>query len=192
MRARLQLAFLTGRSDPRCCALGPSQRSFLAAVAAPGAVKVALNFPYDPSSAPHRPVPLWRASLANGWQYFVSRRPAFAQRYAPAVQALIDGAERTVLFAGSCGLELFANLEPALPAPTLARVELLAYGPVARRRPSCRSVLVQGRSDGISRAFFAAREVDVRIPGGHLDYLGRPELLAVAQQLVERILRETA
>lgn len=94
------------------------------------------------------------------------------QRYQPLALALLERADRTLLLSGSCGLELFNNLH--LPAEVLSRVSLFAYGPVARKRPACRHLLVQGHRDAISRLWFP--QVDRRIESGHMDYLTRPDL----------------
>jgi hypothetical protein len=92
-----------------------------------------------------------------------------------------------LIFAGSSGLELFANLR--LPGDVLARVEIVAYGPVARRLPDCPCVLVQGRRDWLSRAWFP--RVDHRVDCGHLDYLTSPEVLTLSVAAVERLSRRS-
>lgn len=185
LRVPLQVAFLTGQSNPPIAALSPSQAAFLAELPVPEEGRVALNFPY-PLASPQRPfmpTPLLIASLRNAWQYFASRRPGFPEHHRPAVEALLERADHTLFLAGSCGLELFNNL--MLPVSTLRRVTVFAYGPVARRRPDCDCLLVQGRRDCISRSYF--RRVDVRVDSGHMDYLGNPSVVALAMETARRL-----
>jgi hypothetical protein len=63
--------------------------------------------------------------------------------------------------------------EPDTP-PQRAVPLLFAYGPVARRRPDCRHLLVSGRQDRLSRLFFPAP--DHSIDCTHLTYLSSPIL----------------
>jgi hypothetical protein len=185
MTAPLQIAFLTGQSAPPGCALSPAQASFLDALDAPMARKVGWNFPYRPWPRPFRRTPLLRASLANARQYLGSRRPEFRARHRQGVLELLAGADRTLFLAGSCGLELLANL--GLPREALRRTHVFAYGPVARRVPACDCLLVQGREDCISRLWF--RRVDVRVDCGHLGYLRSARVLAACQALLDELER---
>ncbi len=184
-RLPFQVAFLTGRSDPSSPALSPAQAAFLAKLPLPAAGRVPLNFPYSTgvTARPFTPTPLLVASVRNARQHLASRRPAFAREHRPAVVALLAHAERTLFLAGSCGLELFNNL--GLPEDLLRRVTILAYGPVARRRPDCACLLVQGRHDWISRRYFCP--ADVYVDGGHMDYLAQPAVLALARESVRRL-----
>lgn len=179
----IQIAFLTGRSDRAGCALSPEQAAFLAQLAAPGRTLLPRNFPYPTHSAPHRRVPLWRASLANWAEFRAARRPSFAARYRPAVQAMLERAPRTVLLAGSCGLELLLGLD--LDEAALSRIAVFAYGPVAHARPRCRALLAQGRRDRLSRWF--GPTPDRLVDAGHLDYLRAPEVLALCREFVAAI-----
>lgn len=181
MKPPWQIAFLTGQSDAGGCALSDAQRRFLDRLEVPRAIP--WNFPYDLGSRPYMPVPLLRASLNNAWQYWASRSRAFRARHRPAVERMLDGAERSLLLAGSCGLELFNNL--ALPRTQLDRVVVFAYGPVARRRPDCEAVLVQGRRDLVSRCWF--RRVDAYVDAGHMDYLAQDEVLRHCRGLLARL-----
>ncbi len=165
MRVRWQVAFLTGQSDPLSCALSPVQRRFLEGLAAP--VTVDGNFPYAASTREFRPTPLLRASFNNARQYLQSRRPGFRDACRPAMDALLARSERTLLLAGSCGLELFNNID--LSRAQLDRCAVFAYGPVARRRPDCDNRLLQGRYDALSRWYFP--RVDIRVDAGHMNYL---------------------
>ena len=179
----LQLAFLTGQSDPARCALSPTQMAFGEALLAPGRWLHPLNFPYRPDPAPHRAVRLLRASWHNSRQYLSSRRHAFAREHERDLQALVQGAPHTVLLAGSCGLELLANL--GLPEEALARLSVFAYGPVARRTPAvARLQAITGRHDWLSRLGWSGDATLVR--GGHLGYLERPEVLALARRFVDQ------
>jgi hypothetical protein len=171
MPARWQVAFLTGQSDPQSCALSPVQRRFLDSLAAP--VTVDGNFPYATPTREFRTTPLLRASFNNARQYLRSRRPAFRDAYRTAMEALLARSDRTLLLAGSCGLELFNNLE--LSREQLDRCAVFAYGPVARRRPDCDHRLLQGRHDALSRWYFP--RVDVRVDAGHMDYLDNSTVL---------------
>ena len=181
-RLPFQVAFLTGQSRPSGVALSPVQANFLAALPAPSASRMPINFPYRTRTAdqPFAPTPLLVASVRNVRQYLSSRRPWFAERHRAAVEAFVARADHTLLLAGSCGLELFNNL--ALSANALRRVTIFAYGPVARRQPDCPRLLVQGRRDWLSRRYF--RTVDVQVNTGHMDYLTDPVVLALAATAV--------
>jgi hypothetical protein len=167
MTVRLQIAFVTGRSDPASCALAPQQRAFLDALAGERRVLVDTNFPYRSGDRAFVATPLWRASLRNAGDYLRSRRDAFRETHGPAVATLLANAHHTVLLAGSCGLEILANLR--LPAALLQRTSVFAFGPVARSHPACRVRVVQGTRDWMSRLF--VRRADHRPRCGHLDYL---------------------
>lgn len=186
---RLQLAFLTGQSNPSCCALSPAQQTFGQALLAPGRVLHPRNFPYWPDTPTHQATPLWRASWCNTAHYLRSRRPDFAQRHAQDVLRLLAGASHTVLLAGSCGLELLANLH--LPPEASRQISVLAYGPVARRAPACARLLsVAGRHDWISRLGYGRAMVN--IDAGHMDYLQQTEMQTLARQFVADVERDLA
>lgn len=181
MKPSLQIAFITGRSQPDCWLLSPQQSAFLEKLELRLAQPVNVNFPWQ--DMPARVYPktgLLRASVNNAREYLRSRQRDFVPRYQPSALRLLERADRTLLLSGSCGLELFNNLH--LPAEVLTRISLFAYGPVARRRPACRHLLVQGQRDVISRLWFS--QVDVRINGGHMDYLTRPELPELCRQFM--------
>jgi hypothetical protein len=180
---RVQIAFLTGRSNPASCALSPLQSDFLQRLHGPGRLIVGTNFPYEPSGVPFRPTQLLRASCNNAAEYFKSRRKAFRDRYRPMFERLLSRAPQTVLLTGSCGLELLINLR--LDAQWLARTTLFAYGPVARSLPACRYLLVQGSRDWFSRWYFP--RVHHRIDCSHLDYLAQDEVLRLCEGLVSRV-----
>ena len=187
MKPPLQIAFLTGQSNPGNAALSPQQKAFLEALPVPTAWKVPVNFPYPDLPQTFRKTPLPIASLHNLALYLRSRRPAFASRYAPAVLARIERAERTLFLAGSSGLELLANLH--LPAAALARLHVFAYGPVARSLPSVDARFVQGR-DSISRLYFLVglpKAHIARVGCDHLGYLSDPAVLALCVGYLKEI-----
>jgi hypothetical protein len=110
---------------------------------------------------------------------FRSRRPGFAAQHRETVAAVIERGDRAFFLAGSCGLELFNNLQ--LPPELERRCTLLCYGPVARRRPHHAStIIVQGTLDVFSRFWF--RYASARVPCGHLGYLRAPGFLRICQQ----------
>ena len=183
----VQVAFLTGQSDATRCALSPVQRTFLEALPVPASAMLPLNFPYDADTGAWRNVSLITASISNARQYLASRRPDFAARHASHVMRQVARAPRTLILAGSAGLELLANLR--LPRETLDRMHVFAYGPVARRLPDCPCVLVQGRRDWVSRWWF--RTVDHRVECTHLDYLESPEVLALCVRTLPTLLTLT-
>ena len=179
----VQVAFLTGQSDASRCALSPVQRAFLDALPLPASARQPLNFPYDADTAAWRNVSLLTASINNGRQYLASRRPGFAERHTHHVMRELSRAPRTLILAGSAGLELLSNLR--LPREALDRIHVFAYGPVARRLPDCPCVLVQGRRDWISRWWFST--VDHRVDCTHLDYLSSPEVLALCVRTLQSL-----
>lgn len=188
-RTPLQLAFLTGQSDPARCALSPQQRAFGQALLAPGRVLHPCNFPYDAATPDHQPAALLAASWHNTRHYLRSRRPGFAAAHGPALAQLLQAAPHTLLLAGSCGLEQLANLE--LPPALAQRCSVLAYGPVARRAPRVAQLQVLvGRQDWVSRlGWRGARQW---IDSGHMDYLQQPAVLAIARELAARLQQEQA
>lgn len=168
----LQIAFITGRSQPGNTSLSPDQRAFMTALEQEGE-GIPVNFPWAVQHNAWQTTPLLRASMNNARDYLASRRPAFVRTYQAEALTLLASADHTLLLCGSCGLELFNNLQ--LPASVMSRVSLFAFGPVARRRPECRHLLVQGRQDWISRLWF--RDVDEYIACGHMNYLSQPALI---------------
>lgn len=187
MKPPLQIAFLTGQSNPGNAALSPLQASFLEALPAPDEWKVRVNFPYPDIPQAFRRTPLPIASLHNLALYLRSRRPAFAATYRPSVLSQIERAQRTLFLAGSSGLELLGNLD--LPSLTLSRLHVFAYGPVARRIPPCDARFVQGR-DSISRLFFRAgvpKERIARVDCDHLDYLREARVLALCIEYLYQV-----
>ena len=179
----LQVAFLTGQSDPRTCALSRTQSAFLDALPVPASARVRSNFPYVPASHSPAHTSLMRASWNNTRQYFASRTDAFAELHRPAVLRMIARAEHTVLLAGSCGLELLANLH--LSEAELERLHVFAYGAVARTRPTCETIAVCGRRDWIARAW--RQSTDVIVDCTHLTYLETPDVLSLCSAFVQSV-----
>lgn len=184
---RLQIAFMTGQSDPSRCALSPIQRAFIDQLPVPTESRVPTNFPYTVDTGPHRDVPLLTASWHNATQYAASRRGRFSVRHQPAVLNMLDGAEHTILLAGSCGLELLVNL--LLPDSVLRRLHVFAYGAVARRRPDCDLFIVCGYADWLARA--ARLGADRMVHADHRDYLTSGEVLDCCRHFVARVSRDT-
>jgi hypothetical protein len=179
----LQVAFFTGQSDPERCALSGEQAAFLDALPIRDAAKIRRNFPYEDDTLAYRDVSLLAAGWHNARQYLMSRTPAFAERHRPAVLRLLAQADSSLLLAGSCGLELLANL--SLPGDVLGRVHVFAYGPVVRSRPACDICAVRGRGDWIARLW--GGPADHIVDGGHMAYLRNPDVLALCQAQVARL-----
>ncbi|WP_374519520.1 hypothetical protein [Undibacterium squillarum] len=183
MQHTLQIAMLNGRSNPANWALSPAQQAFLRQLGGADRHLTGMNFPYLPVEKAYQPTALLRASLANSKEYLNARIPWFRRRYRPVVQALLQQAEHTVFVAGSCGLELLNCLQ--LAPSDLEKISVFAYGPVARARPACHSLLVQGRADWISRRWFA--DADIVVDADHLNYLQQDEVLQHCRQFIDRI-----
>lgn len=180
MRLPFQVVFLTGQSDPRSCDLSPVQRAFLDALPVPDGAKVPLNFPYDATLRPWRKVPLWRASLRHGLLFVTMRRRAF-RRHRDAVITQLDRADRTLVLAGSIGLDLLGRLD--LPRELLDRLSVFAYGPVATKPPACHTLRVCSRQDWVARWWPA----DVYVDSGHLDYLDNPEVVDLCREVLTEV-----
>ncbi len=183
-----RIAFLTGQSDPGRCALSPVQQHTLDALAA-GAddiERVPLNFPWKADTAPWRPVPLLRASLANGRQYLVARRGTlspFASQDIATARQWLQAAPRTLLLAGSCGLSLLDALIAPLDAGVRTRLRVIAYGAVVRRWPAhIDGIHLRGDRDRIARWF---GPIDGPAPQtlscGHMDYLDHDAVTEAAR-----------
>lgn len=172
--------FLTGQSDPRSCALSPGQQAFLDALPVPDEQKVSLNFPYDASLAPYRPVPLLLASARHAGLAVRRHTRAFRERYRPLVLRQLAAADRTTVLAGSIGLDLLTRLR--LPEEALARIEVFAYGASGRLPLSCPTFRVAGRRDPLARWWPA----DALVDAGHLDYLDSAEVLSLCATFVTR------
>ncbi|HWJ82368.1 MAG TPA: hypothetical protein VNS55_09050 [Nocardioides sp.] len=181
MTLPLQVLHLTGQSDPASCALSPAQHAFLDALPLPEEAKVRRNFPYDEALAPYRPVPLWLGSLRHAGLAVRVRRRGWADRHRSSVVTQLGRADRSLVLAGSIGLDLLGRLD--LPAATLDRLVVVAYGAVATRPPACRTIRVGSRRDHLARWWPS----DVYVDSGHLDYLAAPELAAVCREVLSEL-----
>jgi hypothetical protein len=179
----LQVAVFTGQSDSRGWALSPLQARFLAAVVPANCTSIDANFPYFNGSPAYRAPSLVAASIRNGWMYFRSRSKAFRETRQAGVVELIDRQQKTIFLAGSCGLELFNNLR--LAPDLMDRVAIFAYGPVARRRPSCDHVLVGSAHDHLSRYYFPTPDHIVEC--GHLNYLKESAVHGLCKGFIQRV-----
>lgn len=183
---RPRIAFITGQSDPGRCALSPVQRATLDALIAhtDGIDPVARNFPWHDDSAPWRPVPLLRASVANGRQYLAARRGALhalSPTQCDAARTRLLDAPRTLLLAGSCGLALLDALCAPFDATQRARLRVVAYGAVAPRWPQgIDGVQLRGDRDRIAARFGPDDGSPPRtLACGHMDYLDSDAARAV-------------
>jgi len=180
----LCIAFLTGQSNRRSCALSPVQAQFLDQLNSKGIVLQATNFPYDESPQAFTKINLIQASVSNARQYLASRRLSFSEQHSQQVLALINRYSKVLFLVGSCGLELLNNLH--LPADMTSRVEVLAYGPVAKSAGCFKLTTVQGKQDYLSRLYFS--EVDHRIESGHMDYLQSADFLTITRAKIASML----
>lgn len=182
----LQIAYITGRGLPGYAQLSPVQLAFINQLARPGRRLVRLNFPYfchAENTTGIRPPGLLTASFNNSRDYYTSRYHSFQQCYQSPVADLLAQAANTVLLAGSCGLELFNNLH--LPVELMTSTTLISYGAVARQRPVCRHILIQGDQDWLSKIYF--RRVDYKVHCGHMNYLSSPEVLAICERYIAHL-----
>jgi hypothetical protein len=175
-----RIAFLTGRSDPSCCALSPVQRAILETLAADatGLRLDPLNFPWNEHTRAWCETPLLRASVANGRQYLAARRGGFAdlsQDVVAHARDCLHRPSRSLLLVGSCGLSLLDALIAPFDDRDRARLRIIAYGAVAPRWPNgIEGVHVRGHRDRIAAWLGpnhgpAARMIEC----GHMDYLER-------------------
>ncbi len=196
MNARPRVAFLTGQSDPGRGALSPSQRTALDALAH-GNDDLHFEpqqFPWDGVAAAWRPVPLLRASLANGRQYLAARRGllhGLSPAQCDAARERLLSAPRTLLLVGSCGLALLDLLIAPFADDARARLRAVAYGAVAPRWPrGVDGAQLRGDRDRIA-AWFGPSDgpPPQRIAAGHMDYLdsdaSRDAVLAAAREQLD-------
>ena len=190
-----RVAFLTGQSDPGRGALSPVQRAALQALAdGNDDLHFELHqFPWDSAAEAWRPVPLLRASLANGRQYLDARRGVLhgvsAAQCSAARERLLS-APRTLLLVGSCGLALFDTLIAQFDDAARARLRIVAYGAVAPRWPhGIDGAQLRGDRDRIA-AWLGPGDgpPPQRIAARHMDYLDgdparNPVIAAAREQL---------
>jgi hypothetical protein len=178
--ASLQIALFTGQSDRSRWALSPMQHEFLESVCGPQVVRIDCNFPYLTNSPSYRRTALPLACVSNTLQYFQSRFAFFRESHTPAVETVISRCAHTIFITGSCGLELFNNLD--LSQQSLTRVCVFAVGPVARSRPACRHMLIGSPGDALSRLFFP--KPDHWVDCGHMDYLSNQSVRELCQNFI--------
>lgn len=183
-----RIAFLTGQSDPGRCALSPAQCAMLDALA-PHAGDIDLqphNFPWAADTAPWRPVPLLRASVANGRQYLAARRgdvPGLSASAREAARAHLLAAPRTLLLVGSCGLALLDALIAPFDDAQRARLRTVSYGGVAPRWPvGIHGSQLRGSRDRIAAWFGPADGPrPIAVDHGHMDYLDGTAVVEAAR-----------
>lgn len=188
--ARQLVAWLTGQSTYGPASLSSSQQALLRAISAPGWVTLPVNFPYNQAAAStgYQEAPLLLASGRNGAQFAAALGSvAFGQACARHLQPLLDATtEQLVLLCGSCGLQLFYATLPWLRVPPGLQIHLVGLGPVclrSRPHPQVSVAVVQGRRDWLSRGFCRLPTAHW-VPGGHLNYGARPEVVAVVRELL--------
>ena len=173
-----RVALLTGQSSFVSSALSPVQVSFLRAVAPAGASVLEMGFPFDSSflgdgfREAGMATASWRNARQVGWALGSAR---FRGIVRARLEMLFGAASRTILIAGSCGLQL-ANL--GWPG------EVVALGPACLGMLRVRAYVVRGRGDGWSRLLYRGR-VDRACGCGHLGYWESEEV----REIVRGILR---
>lgn len=178
MSARPRVAFLTGQSDPGRGALSPVQRATLDALAERND-DIHFDphqFPWDSVASEWRPIPLLRASLANGRQYLGARRGVLHGMSAAqcgAARERLSSAPRTLLLVGSCGLALLDALIAPFDDAGRARLRVVAYGAVAPRWPhGVDGAQLRGNRDRIAAWLGPADGPEPQpVDAGHMDYL---------------------
>ncbi len=196
MNARPRVAFLTGQSDPGRGALSPVQRAAFDALAHgnDGVDFDPHQFPWDSATAAWRPIPLLRASLANGRQYLDARRGVLhglSSAQSVAARERLLAAPRTLLLAGSCGLALLDALIAPFDDAARARLRVVAYGAVAPRWPhGIVGVQLRGDRDRIAAWLGPADgPAPQRVAAGHMDYLddggARNAVIAAAREQLD-------
>lgn len=183
-RRSLQIMFVTGQSDPRSCALSDTQADFLAALPVPEHAKVGLNFPYDATMLPYRPVPLPLASWRHVLLFAAIRRRGFRARHRRGVVEQLERADRTLVLAGSIGLDILGRLD--LPPHVLDRLTVFAVGPVSTRPPHCALFVVVSRRDRLARRWLG--RADLIVDCGHLDYLEDASVALHCREVVARLM----
>ncbi|WP_158658169.1 hypothetical protein [Agarilytica rhodophyticola] len=176
----LQVAFITGKSNPKSWCLSPPQKKFINSLGLKKEEISLLNFPYCKSSETFKPVNIVQASYENIKIFCFSQTKVYRQKYLSSVREFLDNTSYTLLISGSCGLELLSNLR--LPKSYQNKIHIFAYGPVSIKMPPANSILVQGEKDWISRIFF--KEVDFLVPGGHMSYMDQEEVIDICRQYI--------
>lgn len=186
---RFIAAFITGHSVRGCTGLSQEQRDFQKRTDIPAERWLPHNFPYHATFPFPEPFNVLRASVNNVLHYSRSRLASFANTHRAAVAQVLEPYDTILLLAGSCGLELFNNLD--LPETLRQRIHIFACGPVSRRAPEVAShLMVQGTHDWISR--FHHPRVHHRYPCPHMGYLFAPETLPLFNAYYHRVISPAA
>lgn len=173
---KIKIAFLTGQSNPNSVALSKIQTDFMNSIPINEEWKCYKNFPYTDGLEDFKPIHLFLASYYNSRQYLLSRTKKKSDYYKELFLKEFHEVENIVLIVGSCGLELFCNMN--LSSAFLERISIFAYGPVSRNLPKCKNLLlVQGKKDYISRLW--KLPIDRYVSCEHLDYLSNKEVVEI-------------
>lgn len=170
---QLKIAIVTGLSNSSSCCLSAAQTEFLSKLEVATQCKVAMNFPFLAQDdllvgKSLRTPNIVQASVANGWQFWQSRRIALRAR--PHWQALLESCQQLLLITGSCGLQIAIDGLRSWKA-CHDRIKVLALGPVAISKPEFEVTSVRGERDWISKPF--CRRPDHLVSGlNHLGYWG--------------------
>ncbi|MCA9056895.1 MAG: hypothetical protein KDA85_00290 [Planctomycetaceae bacterium] len=177
-----RLLFMSGLSDPQCCALSDGQHQLLRSLNLFTNCQVASNFPWlaeDRQQARH--VPLWKASWHNSVQFLRASTPVRDQLVLQHWNAVVACTPAIVVITLSCGLQIVNHCLRYGAQPS--QLHVIALGPVAWRRPSVSHTLITGGRDWISLPFFP--RPDIVIPRlGHLDYVTHPSVSETINRLL--------
>ncbi len=188
-RTDVKVVLWSGLSDPTDCALSRTQKRFLDQLNAPEESKIYANFPYvRPVRSEQAAIPIVQASWRNLSQFLKARHAPYRDHAIAHWASLVQSCRGLMVITISCGLEILnASLSSGVRP---AALEVLALGPVARRRPDAPHLLVRGGRDFVFNPLF--RDIDLVLPEiGHMNYLEHPAILELAnkrfQSLVERL-----
>ncbi len=185
-----KVVLLSGLSDPKSCTLSGIQQQFLEHLAAPPGYAINANFPYLPPDRPvQADVPILLASWRNLTQYRHARRAPYRDHARRHWHALTRSCNGVFVVTLSSGLEILNVCLDSDPQPI--EIEVLALGPVARRRPPVPHLLVRGSRDLVMNPWF--REVDHIMPRvGHLAYLRHLSIIKLAKTRLEALTAQLA
>jgi hypothetical protein len=183
LKTTYKIAFLTGLSNPRSCALSNVQKQFMKKLELSETYKLYLNFPYIPSEGEEHE-PLWRASLHNTQQFLkVSSYRMLAGEH---LKRLAKTTDHLLVITGSCGLEI---LNVALTDEVKKKLlHVYALGPVAWQKPVYPCTLIQGSSDFISKLFFRLADIQPN-DVNHMDYLGSQKVFEFVNEHTKQLLK---
>lgn len=184
-RTDVKVVLWSGLSDPTDCALSRTQQRFLDQLAVPDECKIYANFPYvKPVLSEQAAIPIFLASWRNLSQFLNARHSPYRDHAVMHWEALVRSCRGLLVITISCGLEILNAVLSSGVRPEV--LEVLALGPVARRRPDASHLLVRGSRDYVLNPFF--RDVDVIVPEiGHMDYLEHPPILELANGRLQKL-----